>query len=367
MQPQGRLRNDKAFILTWAFVTTTVVFLWISATALGPQPASRPVSEALLPSARAALHLRDYGSRHGINLVSPATQTRPNGLPARDSALVDELEAQLEQARTSLSSLEEGSASALLSRVESQLFAHPYLPQASFLMAECLALRARAARERSPALAEQLEARRAALEGPRSPEFGEAPLELAPAPRSPVAIEGLAAGDALEVDGEAHDDAAPRLELSPGLHHVRVLRRGRVVFASFTEVIDGQQALTLAVPSIEPCSAEDLVAAITDPLPRVACPRWMKVRDEPPGIGVALCEHETCGAFVHWQRPAAAPFTPLAPERRGMPGWVGFAIATVTVAATGTLVLWQAGAFEHGRPSAARWEYGGLDPQALRF
>lgn len=174
------------------------------------------------------------------------------------------------------------------------------------------------------------------------------------------------AGDALEVDGESHGDAR-ELELGAGLHHVRVSRRNRVVFATFTEVIEGQRALTLAAPTIEPCSAEDLLATVTEALPRVACPRWVKVRDEPPGIGVAQCEHERCGAFVHWQMPAPTPFTPLAPERRGMPAWLGFAIAGATVVATGSLVLWQAGAFERGRPSAARWEYGGLDPQGLRF
>lgn len=232
-------------------------------------------------------------------------------------------------------------------------------------MGECLALQAQAAREHSPVLAQALDARRAELEGPRALSFGETAPSAAPATRHTLPVQGLDSYDELEVDGTLRGRAR-RLELGFGLHHVRVLRRERVVFAAFTEVVAEQQALSLPVPALVRCSEEDLLGA-ADVEPHVACPRWAKVREESPGVGVALCEHERCGAFVHWQRKSPAPFTPLTPERRGMPAWLGFALAGATVAAAGTLVLWQSGAFDRSRASAASWEYGGLNPQGLRF
>src|SRR5687767_2661448 len=93
---------------------------------------------------------------------------------AYDGARVDSLEAALEQARTALSALEEDTALPLLRRVEAELLAHPHLPQAAFLMAECLALQAQAIRPRDPALAQQLEQSRASLEGSRASAFGDA-------------------------------------------------------------------------------------------------------------------------------------------------------------------------------------------------
>lgn len=353
------LRNDKAFILTWAFVPNTVVFLWISAAALGG-PAQVPAS--------AELHLQDYGAARSIDFRPPAARSaRPLGSPANDASLVDALEAELEQARTALSTLEEGAASARLSRVEGQLLSHSYLPQAAYLMGECLALQARAARERSPLLALALEDRRAELEGPRAPEFGEPATDSQrPSPLS-LPVEGLAARDALELDG-ASFGAARRVELGAGLHHVRVLRGERVVFATFTEVVTEQRALRLAAPALEPCSTEDLLGVDGGVSTLVACPRWAKVREEAPGIGVALCEGDRCSPFVHWERRPTAPFAPLPTERRTMPTWLGLAIAGATVAAAGALVLWQSGALDQSRPSAASWEYGGLNPQGgLRF
>jgi hypothetical protein len=306
--------------------------------------------------------LRDYGAVRGVDFVPPAASARPLGLPANDAAIVDAIEGELEQARTALSALEEGAALSRLSRVEGQLVSHSYLPQASFLMAECLALQARAARERSPELARALESRRAELEGPRASAFGETSTATASEARLTLPVEGLAERDVLEVDGVSLG-AARRVELGAGLHHVRVLRRERVVFAAFTEVVAEQRALALAAPSLEPCSAEDLWGAPAD----VVCPRWAQVREEPGGIGVAWCEREKCGTFVHWQRRSPAPFTPLPAERRGMPAWLGFALAGAAVAAAGTLALWQSGALDRSPPNAASWEYGGLNPQGLRF
>jgi len=266
--------------------------------------------------------------------------SRPLGLPGYDAALVDALEGDLEQARTALSALEEGAAGERLSRVHAQLLSHPHLPQAAFLMGECLTLEARAARERDPALALELQAERAALEGPRASAFGETTAAPSLSPQLSLTVKGLGPGDELELDGTSIATTEREVKLAAGL------------------------------PKLTPCSAEDLSDAAETPHATpsgVACARWAKVRAERGGIGVALCEHDRCGAFVHWEQRAPAPFAPIAVEHRRWPSWAGFALAGAGVIAASSLVLWQAGAFDRGRPTAATWEYGGLNPQAIRF
>jgi hypothetical protein len=137
------------------------------------------------------------------------------------------------------------------------------------------------------------------------------------------------------------------------------------------EVQADQAAIELGVPALVACSREDLEGvAANQPLPPgIACERWAQVRaDAGGGIGVALCEHNHCGAFSHWQRRAVTPFRPLATtERAALPPWAGFALAGASALVASGLVLWQAGAFDHGHPTATTWQYGGLNPQALRF
>jgi hypothetical protein len=348
-------------------VVNTVVFLWISASApVAPSTAARAPIQAG-PTREALSTLSDFGAARGISFVPPTEAGRPLGLPANDAAIVDAIEAELEQARTALSALEEASAGARLSWVEGQLLAHPHLPQAAFLMGECLALQAQAEREHSLARASALEARRAAIEGPRATPFG-API-AAPSGVGPLELRvtGLSDADELELDG-ATWGRSRRLSVQPGLHHARVWRRGRPIFAAFLEVAPQQSALELSPPPLVPCDREDLDEAARDATASgVACERWVKVRDEKPGIGVAFCEHERCRPFTHWQRRAAPSFAPIRAERAPFPAWAGFTIASAAAAVVTGLVLWQSGAFEHGRPSAATWEYGGLNPQPLRF
>ena len=316
--------------------------------------------------------MRDFGAARGISLVQ-LTGSRPMGLQANDAALVDALEGDLEQARTALSALEEASAGARLSKVESLLLAHPHLPQAGFLMGECLALEAQAAREHDPARSALLDARRIALEGPRAAAFGDA-NSTARAPTSvTLVLQGLATNDTLELDGVTLADSA-RVTLAAGLHHARVWRGGRPIFAAFAEVAADQTTLSLDVPARVPCGAEDLEFVPRGPsanrseLPAdITCARWAQARDDAGGIAVALCERNHCGAFVHWQRRAAAPFAPISVERARFPAWAGFAIAGATAVVASGLLIWQSGALERGHPTAATWEYAGLNPQGLRF
>jgi hypothetical protein len=295
------------------------------------------------------------------------------GLQANDAALVDALEAELEQARTALSALEEASAGARLSKIESLLLAHPHLPQAAFLMGECLALEAQAARELDPTHAALLDARRIALEGPRATAFGDANATAQTPASVTLDVQGLATTDTLELDGATLVDSA-RVTVAPGLHHARVWRGGRPIFAVFAEVAAKQAKLALDVPARVPCSAEDLefvprsATAHRSELPTdITCARWAQARDDDGGVAVALCERSHCGAFVHWHRQPAAPFAPISAERASFPAWAGFAIAGATAVVASGLLIWQSGALEHGHPTAATWEYGGLNPQGLRF
>jgi len=317
--------------------------------------------------------LRDLGAARGLSFV-PVSATRPLGLPANDAALVDVLEAELEQARTALSALEEANASTRLHQVEADLLAHPHLPQASFLMAECLALQAQAARDTNTAQAAALDARRLALEGPRASAFGETFATLPALASITLDVQGLGARDELELDGVRLAVGVKRVTLVPGLHHARVWRAERLVFATFSQLSPEQTAYTLDVPQAAPCSAEDLerVARADDDersaVPAgIACEHWARVREEGPGIAVSLCAHSQCGPFLRWQRRAVAPFAPIAVERRRFPAWAGFALAGASALVASGVVLWQAGAFERGRPAAANWEFGGLNPQGLRF
>jgi len=349
-------------------VPYTVVFLWFSGVTTPPR--------ALLDD------LYDYGAARGATFVplsalplSPAAQRGidADALPLYalyDAERVDRLEAELEQARTALSTLEEQAAAERLERIETELLAHPHLPQAAFLLAECLTLKAQAQAAGAGALSSKLRLQSLVLAGPRAPAFGEAlGSNHEPAPRS-VAVEGLAASDELEVDGQARG-ARRLLTLLPGLHHVRVLRGGRLIYAAFEQLAAEQQLLTLAVPPVRACSYDDLagvdraVAARGARLANaVQCHHWALVRPEPGGVGIASCGREQCGPFVHWQRrPAPAPFTPLVVDHSPLPSWAGFAIAGAGAALATSFFLWQSGALDRGPRAAGTLEYRGLNPQ----
>lgn len=342
-------------------VAYTVVFLWLSGGLASP---AAPAAPGRLED------LQDFAAARGL-AVQFAAAPSVAGLPSRDDALADRLENELEQARTALSALEEAAAAQRLLGVEADLRAHPHLPQAAFLMAECLALQAQAAREADPARAATLESRRLALEGPRAPAFGETPSPAGEAPGAlGVKLTGLQPGDALEVDG-VEVGAVSTLSLVPGLHHLRVWRGGRPVFATFATVQAGQVELALDAPLLAPCSTDDLSAARTNgagaPLPGIACGSWGRARQEGTGIGVSLCQRSQCGPFVHWQRQAPAPFAPIPSERHTLPAWASFTIVGAAALLTTGLVLWQSGALDRGQRAETTLEYGGLNPQALRF
>lgn len=301
--------------------------------------------------------------------------TRPVGLPPGSSAeFVDHVEAELEVARTALATLEEGAARARLHKLEQELIAYPNLPQAPFLMSECVALEAQVARTTNPALAVVLETKRAALEGPRAAAFGETATAHGDAAQQELTLTGIDGASGIEIDGATVAVANGRatLQLAPGIHHARVWRRDQPLFAKFFEVRAEQALVTLEPPPLVPCSAEDLALVPRAQKqamapPDIACPRWALVRPEPLGISVALCERSRCGAFVLWQPRASKPFTPIANEHSRVPTWAGVALTGAALVVTSGLILWEAGAFDRGHPSADTWRYGGLNPQGIRF
>jgi hypothetical protein len=351
------------------YVPYTVVFLWMGLS-LGPQGGQSPARTETTPIRAKLDELYDYGAARGIDFV-PLTLpsgAASAGLPAYDAALADRLEAELEQARTARAALEEQAAAERLERVTAELLAHQHLPQAAFLMAECLALQAQAA---SGAANLELWRQSTVLGGPRAPAFGEAiaTTTAGPGAELEVAIVGPAAGDELELDGQRRGSLRS-LRLAPGLHHVRVLRAGRLVFAAFERLAADQRQLALAVPRVQACSYDDLASVDRARAaqgvrhdPPVQCARWALVRPEPGGVGVASCGRDGCGPFVHWQRRrASAPFTPLPVDSGRLPSWAGFALAGAGAALATSLVLWQSGALDRGQRAATTLEWGGIDP-----
>lgn len=343
----------------------TVVFLWISGALTGGAPTSAQLAA-----------LSDFGAARGLSFTPLEQRDKSVGLLAYDEARADSLEAALEQARTALSALEEETAMPLLRRVESELLAHPHLPQAAFLMAECLALQAQAARPRDPGLAQRLDQARASLEGPRASAFGDATASVAPQPtQRALRVTGLSVQDELELDGRRVVGRGP-LELAPGLHHARVWRgQGpRPVFAAFVRVQPDQTELTIPAPRLMPCASDDLGAVQGDELARgvalpsgIACQSWAIVRAEGDGVAVAQCSGSRCGSFVPWQRRSPRPFAPPSVDRQRLPTWATFTIVGVAALAATSVVLWQAGAFDSGNPSAASFRYAGVNPQGIRF
>jgi hypothetical protein len=186
----------------------------------------------------------------------------------------------------------------------------------------------------------------------------------------PIELIGLGPGDQLEIDGQPQAQAAsaPSVRLAEGLHHLRVLRAGRAVFATFSEIAPGQAALQLPVPQLVPCSAADLASVRPDdtargrpPPPGIACTSWALVRPEARGVAVALCSGSRCGSFVSWEKRPPPAFAPLGVDRPGLPAWATFTAAAAAGVLTTSLLLWQAGAFD-GAQRSPRFGYGGLNP-----
>jgi hypothetical protein len=286
-----------------------------------------------------------------------------------DAGVVEQIEAALEAARAAGEAAPDE-----LARAEQLLLAHPELPQAAWLLAErhALGAQARAASD-EPASSAELDRARA-LEGDRAPAAGaEPPPERAPTTLAGIPLAALAAPsprtrDAVFVDGRP----APERELTPGRHHVRMTRGGQLVWAGW--VVAGAGAAARPPDPTRACSALDLADVTLDaarplPAPGIACALWAAARlSELGGLDVSSCRGSSCSPWQHLGPGAAVPSRPSAAvdEPRAWPGWLTWALIGAGAAATTSLVLWQAGAFERATPST-EFVFTGPSAAAYRF
>ena len=277
-----------------------------------------------------------------VTIVPPkSSRLAPLGY---DASLVETVEQRLEQARILAASGDEAVALNALGEVDAVLGQHAELPQAAWLMAERLRLEAQIQTAYPDRITSARELSRAASALERAPEG---------TPRLP--IRGLGPHDELYVDGRPEvGDVA----LAPGKHHVRVVRGGVPVWASWLTLPETITVIDLPVPRPDPCTREDLAGArVVDGrvvvTPPVACPSWAVARPRAGGgVEVASCRHASCGALLPWHRPlgelyVGPPQTVVVERQR----WPLFVLAGAGVAALTSIVLWQAGVFDReGEP-----------------
>lgn len=332
-------------------MSKTLVLLWLGTSA---------------PQATHETALDSWSRARWVQLAPPA-EASPEGL-IYDDALVSKIDEWLEQARLAASSLDDAAARERLAEVEGALRQHPALPQAAWLMAESLHVEATIAARAAPADRPKLLARAAALEGRRAPAFGEPGDPTAPTSTlSKIAVRGMRSADQLYFDGVP---VARRLEIVTGEHHVRVLRRQRVVWAGWVSVA-GSGDVTLPVGSPVACSLDDLegvslrMRKVVVPT-GVGCERWAVARPAARGgIEIASCRGSECGPLMVWKAHYGAIYQgpPQPPPEPGFPAWATWALAGAGAAVLTTGVLWQAGAFDEPEPGATRFVFNGPGQQ----
>jgi hypothetical protein len=326
-----------------------LVVLWLGSAQASPAQRAQLASWAAERGARAEL------------------ASAPNEIPY-DSRVVEQIEAAIENARAAAES-----ASDELARAEQLLLAHPELPQAAWLLAERHALAAQAQAHGGPRPETGL-ARARALEGVRAAAAGApetSPGEPGAPPAIPLvqlALPHRRAGDALFIDGLL----AGERTLAVGLHHVRITRGARLVWAGW--VVAGADGRPHAADPTVACSALDLADVEPDTErpragPGVACPRWAAARPGVlGGLDVSPCNGSSCAAWQHLGAgpPPGAEHPAALGEPRGWPGWLTWALVGAGAAATTGVVLWQAGAFERTAPST-EFVFTGPSAAAYRF
>jgi hypothetical protein len=294
--------------------------------------------------------LAHFAKRRGTEVIAPApTPAAP--YPRYRADLVGDLEGRLDEARTLASSLDETQALVVLDALERDLLRSPELPQASFLLAERHRIAASVVRQQPDAATrvEALVAKARVLEGDRAAAFGEPAEPLLPeSPAVALRFADVEARDVLELDGEP---GAKERWARPGLHHVRVLRAGELVWAGFVDVAaaspGSRRELRLGVRPLAACSREDLTgvdARAASPIPPdgIACARWLAVRRAFGRLEVAECSRSTCGAFQ--------PLPDATEARPTLPDWAKPVIAGAGTAGVVLGLLWAAGAFSPETP-----------------
>lgn len=327
-------------------MSKTLVLLWLGSAG------AQATHEAVLDS---------WASARWVELEAPAADA-PAGV-RYDDALSQKLEELLDQARLAASSLDDATARERLTDIDRTLRRNAALPQAAWLMAEALQVEASIAARSSPDARSKLLERAAILEGRRAPPFGEPSSEPTAPTELTVSLTSARITDQLYVDGQR---VSRRVGLRAGEHHVRVVRRERVVWAGWVPV-ERAGELGLPIPAPVPCSLDDLegVSVQRDRVsaaPSTACARWAVARPAAGGgIEIASCRGASCGPLMTWKRHYGAVYSgpPQPPPEPGFPAWATWALVGAGAAALTGAVLWQAGAFDEPEPGGRRFELWG--------
>jgi len=332
-------------------------------------PMSRVVVILWLGSAASRLdaqpELDSWARARLVKLEDATAAATPT--PAYDDALVRKIEELLEQARVATDTLDEATALSRLTEAAALIERHPELPQAAWLGAERLMAEA-ALRDRQPDGADRARALRKGARvlgerrvAPLAEASASAP-DAAPRALLRVRIGGVMPQDRFFWDGRP---AGNTLEIESGLHHARVVREGRTVWAGWTAV-DGGGTLTLPVPNPLVCSLDDLgttrISAAQVLAPRAAqCRTWAVARRTGArSIEIATCRGNRCGSLLPWRRGDGEDFSgpPQPAPNRSLPAWAFVAAGLGAAALTGT-ILWQAGVFDEPEPARDRVVFSG--------
>jgi hypothetical protein len=277
---------------------------------------------------------------------------------------VERVEALLAAAQMALGSQRPEEARAALAECEGLLRAHPELPQAAWLAAERAAITAELASSENSDRMRAARVQALVLEGPRAAAFHRdaAGADAALPPLVSFSVRGLAPGDELEWDAAR---ATTNIDARVGEHQLRVLRGGRLLWASWQTISSATRELNLNLPPLAPCSADDLALTRDDgskplPSPNTLCPRWAVARTVGAEVELALCERAKCS---NWRRgpaePNRAPLASKSPERAALPAWTLYVAGGVGAALLGGFIAAEAGAFTPNE-TRERWRYEGL-------
>lgn len=314
-----------------------------------------------------------WAMRRGYTVVAPQASAHPASTPYPE-AVERQLEQLLDRARILADSGAERDALSELHVAARTLDRHPELPQAAWLMAECLQLEAQI-HQRYPERAElvlRLFAQARLLEGERAPTFDVAappvplreagPLREAQVVSTPT-LSGVLPNDVLYDNGEPLGENA---KLGSGRHHIRVLRGGAQVWAGWIMIEPGVAGLALPVPPPTPCSEQDFgkVTVHNDRVsarPGVFCPKWAVARPSSEGgVDVALCRAAACGPLLPWKRSFGRFYEgPAQPPIHVRSDWVPYAFGAFAAAAGVAVVMWRLGVFDGDPEPRTRWAVQG--------
>jgi hypothetical protein len=333
-------------------MSQTAVLVWLSA-------------YSLLPTFRADLD--GFAQSRLLRFEAP----RENAAPFRNSAYapdaVAQVERSLEEARQATASIEPSRALAALEQADRLVREHPALPQSAWLMAEILELSAdlEGAAEGGAEAELALRKRAAILQGRRAAPFSDrsTTTNIEPGATRLVSVDGLEAGDSLEWDGQL---IGAELVTESGEHHARVTRNDHLLWAGWTKLEASETHLRLPVPETVACSPDDigqgyLADGRAKPAPNARCDSYVLARARATGgIEAALCERNTCGKVLIWER------TRRADAQKSV--WPYAVAASAGALAVAGIVLWRVGAFDRpGAPTSEAWVFSGQKQMALRF